>query len=164
MGVDLNLVPFIDFLSCLIAFLMIAAVWTQIHQLEIEQSIAPPDPNAPPPPVEPTPPLTIGIRADHYWVARKTAEAITVPKVGEAYDYAKLEELLNTDRATLPTEEMIIINTDDGVPYEEMVKVLDMSRKTEASGRPRYPKVLLAGQAPTAVLPPDAIRPAAAGG
>jgi len=40
---------------------------------------------------------------------------------------------------------MVIINTDDGVPYEEMIQVLDMSRKIG------YPKTLLAGGPP---LPP----------
>jgi len=149
MGVDLNLVPFIDFLSCLIAFLMIAAVWTQIHALEIEQSIAPPNPDTPPPDEPPTPPLTVGIRADHYWFARKAEEAVTIPKTGESYDYAKLEELMVKDHETFPDQEMVVINTDDGIAYEEMVKVLDLSRKIG------YPKTLLAGQAPS---------PAAAGG
>ena len=35
---ELNLVPFIDLLSCLISFLLITAVWTQISSLKVAQS------------------------------------------------------------------------------------------------------------------------------
>jgi biopolymer transport protein ExbD len=157
MGVDLNLVPFIDFLSCLIAFLMIAAVWTDIHSLAIEQSISPPDPNTPPPDEPPTPPLTVHIRADGHWIARKVEEGVNVPKMGETYDYTKVEELMEKDHTTFPTEDMIVINTDDGVAYEEMVKILDLSRKIG------YPKTLLAGGPPSAT-PAGVPAPAPAGG
>jgi len=149
MGVDLNLVPFIDFLSCLLAFLMITAAWNQIAAIEIEQSISPPDPNAPPPEKEPLPPLTVHVRADGHWIARKATEGVNIPRVGESYDYARLEEVMRKDRETYPKghpqeeeSNMIVINTDDGVSYDEMMRVLDMSREIG------YPKTLLAGGAP----------------
>jgi biopolymer transport protein TolR len=150
MMVDLNLVPFIDFMSCLIAFLMIAAVWTQIASLDVEQNIAPPNQDPPeiidPPP---PPPLTVHIRSDGTWIARKVEDGTNIPKLGEVYDYTKLEELMKKDHETLPAEELVIINTDDGVAYEEMVKVLDLSRKVG------YPKTLLAGGPPSAT--PDGV-------
>lgn len=34
---DLNLVPYIDLLTCMIAFLLIAAVWTQLSRLQVQQ-------------------------------------------------------------------------------------------------------------------------------
>src|SRR2546423_11186107 len=40
---ELNLVPFIDLLSCCIAFLLITAVWTQIAGLQVASSGGPPD-------------------------------------------------------------------------------------------------------------------------
>ena len=161
MMVDLNLVPFIDFMSCLIAFLMIAAVWTQIAALEVEQSVSnePPPPEAEPPPVPPVPPLTVHVKAEGHWIGRKVEEGIQVPKSGEDYNYVKLEELLVKDHETFPVEEMVIINTDDGVPYEEMIIVLDLSRKIG------YPKTLLAG-GPASALPADgaALMPSPGGG
>lgn len=141
---DLNLVPFIDFLSCLIAFLMIAAVWTQIASLDVEQNISnqdtPPEIVDPPPP----PPLTIHVRSDGHFICRKVEEGTNIPKVGETYDYDKLMELIEKDHEALPTEDMVVINTDDGVAYEEMMKVLDMTRQVG------YPKTLLAGGPPSA--------------
>lgn len=155
MMVDLNLVPFIDFLSCLIAFLMISAVWTQIASLDVEQNISPPDPNVIPPDPPPPPPLTVHVEADRHWVGRKVEEGVTIMKVGETYDYDKLRETIVKDHETYPTETMVVINTDDGVPYEEMIKVLDLTREIG------YPQTALAGGAPGTPEPTAA--PAAPG-
>src|SRR5258708_32455874 len=40
---ELNLVPFIDLLSCCISFLLITAVWTQIAGLQVASSGGAPD-------------------------------------------------------------------------------------------------------------------------
>ena len=37
LNAELNLVPYIDLLTCMIAFLLITAVWTQLARLKIEQ-------------------------------------------------------------------------------------------------------------------------------
>ncbi len=34
---ELNLVPYIDLLTCMVAFLLITAVWTQLARLEVQQ-------------------------------------------------------------------------------------------------------------------------------
>jgi biopolymer transport protein ExbD len=156
MMVDLNLVPFIDFMSCLISFLMIAAVWTQIASLDVEQNVAPPDPNVEIPDPPPPPPLTIHIRSDGHFICRKVEEGTNIPKVGETYDYKKLKELIQKDHETLPTEDMVVINTDDGLPYEEMMKVLDLTREVG------YPKTLLAGGPPSATPDGAGVVPGAA--
>jgi len=144
LNVDLNLVPFIDFMSCLIAFLMITAVWTEISALETEQNISQDPPTEPPPDPPPPPPLTVKVSAEGHYIGRKIDEGFTpIPKIGEDYDYKKLEELLNTDHTTYPSETMVVINTDDGVHYEEMIKVLDLTRKIG------YPQTLLAGGPPS---------------
>src|SRR2546430_3537368 len=41
---EINLVPFIDLLSCCISFLLITAVWTQIAGLQVASSGGPPGP------------------------------------------------------------------------------------------------------------------------
>ena len=37
LNAELNLVPYIDLLTCMIAFLLITAVWTQLARLKIDQ-------------------------------------------------------------------------------------------------------------------------------
>jgi len=154
MGVSLNLVPFIDFLSCILAFLMMTAVWAEISAIEHEQLVS----DAPAVPVEqdppPPPPMTIHVRADGYEFFRKPEEMKALPRIdstddtlraedGKQFDYAKLEELVTEDRKTFPDEKMVVINTDDGVPYEEMIRVLDMTRKHD------LPQSALAGGPPS---------------
>ncbi len=159
MMVDLNLVPFIDFLSCLIAFLMIAAVWTQIASIDVEQAISPPNPDVEIPDPPPQPPLKIHVRGDGMWIARKVEDGKQLPKIGEDQDWKQLKELIKADHDAFPTEQMVVINTDDGVPYEEMIKALDLTREFG------YPQTALAGGAPSTT--PDGVPAApapAAGG
>ena len=144
MMVDLNLVPFIDFLSCLIAFLMIAAVWTQIASIDVEQAISPPNPDVIIPEPPPPPPLTIVIHKDKIFICRKAEEGTHIPKIGEEQDWKKLKEMIKADHEAFPTEHMVVINTDDGQPYEEMIKTLDLTREFE------YVQTALAGGAPGA--------------
>ena len=42
LSADLNLVPYIDLLTCMVAFLLITAVWTQLATLQITQKGAAP--------------------------------------------------------------------------------------------------------------------------
>ena len=37
LNAELNLVPYIDLLTCMVAFLLITAVWTQLARLKIDQ-------------------------------------------------------------------------------------------------------------------------------
>lgn len=168
MGVDLNLVPFIDFLSCLLAFLMMTAVWAEISAIEHEQLVSDsPDLTVPPPDPPPPPPLTIHITTLGYQFFRKPEEMQILPKIpstdeklsddkGQQYDYTKLDELLKKDRETYPEEKMVVLNTDDGVFYEEMMKVLDLTRVYQ------YPQSAMAGGPPAEnpLAPPTPATPA----
>ena len=162
MMVDLNLVPFIDFMSCLIAFLMIAAVWTQIASIDVEQAISPPNPDVEIPDPPPPPPLTIALRAEGMATGRKAEEFKQLPKIGEEQDWKQLKELIKADHEAFPTETMVVINTEDGVPYEEMITALDLTREFG------YPQTALAGGPPSATplgMPPAApVGAPAAGG
>ena len=48
MDSEINLVPFIDLLSCLISFLIVTAVWTQIAALKVATGDAAPPEQSPP--------------------------------------------------------------------------------------------------------------------
>jgi len=132
MNAELNLVPFIDFLSCLIAFLMITAVWSEIAALDQEQAVS--NSNTPPEQTdkEPVPPLVVHISKDRVRAERKKDDPnnppIELAKVGDKQDLTKLREWLEKDKSTYPEEPMITIYTEDGVPYSDMMGVLDLSR------------------------------------
>jgi hypothetical protein len=81
LSADLNLVPFIDFLSVCITFLLLTAVWTQISAMQVDQAVQDPNQEPPPPPDEPpTPPLTVHIRSDGIWAGREVASGTEFPE------------------------------------------------------------------------------------
>lgn len=164
LNVNVNLVPFIDLLSALISFLIMTAVWNQTNLIEVEQGVNPnpPESDKPPDPDD-KPPIGIEIQKDGILIGRTLPERIQIPLVakgatsaatgnpaldekfctealqGQCYDYPKLEELIVEKRKEKPDEEMIIIMTDDGVWYQEMIRTMDLTRKLG------YPKTLLSG-------------------
>src|SRR5437868_8092484 len=77
---SLNLVPFIDLLSCCISFLLITAVWTQLARMDVSQKgqgAAGAESEKPP---EPTVTLTLFIDKDGYTFAKSTGESTSIPK------------------------------------------------------------------------------------
>jgi biopolymer transport protein TolR len=150
---ELNLVPFIDLLSCCITFLIATAVWIELSSMPVDQALS--DPNQPPPPPvdnPPPPPLTVHVRADGVWVGRKVEEGKNFSVVGESYDWTGVEAEIDTDRRQHPVDqdptfEQVVIVTDDGVEYQHMIHALDLTRKYE------YQKSLLGGGPPA---PPGA--------
>lgn len=122
---DLNLVPFIDLLCTTITFLLATAVWTQTEVLPVTQEVGTEliDDFR-----EAPPPLTLHIRADGAWLGRSVTEGQNYPLNGGAYDWEAVEAALKIDRDAFPDERMVIINTDDGVRYEHVVRALDLSR------------------------------------
>src|SRR5438105_7506190 len=90
----INLVPFIDLLSCCISFLLITAVWTQLARMNVTQKgqgAAGAEPDKPP---EPTLNLTLFIDKDGFTFAKSSGETTPIPMKGDDYDYDKLRQTL----------------------------------------------------------------------
>src|SRR5919201_5854052 len=80
---SINLVPFIDLLSCCISFLLITAVWTQLARMNVTQKgqgAAGSEQEKPP---EPTLSLTLFINADGYTFAKSSGETQDIPVKGD---------------------------------------------------------------------------------
>src|ERR1700704_3928414 len=100
---ELNLVPFIDLLSCCISFLLITAVWTQIAGLQVSSSGGPPEPQQK---QEETVGLKLLLTGRGYQPTQPGA-AVEIPKIspaagGAAFDRRSLAEKLKTLKASLP--------------------------------------------------------------
>jgi biopolymer transport protein ExbD len=121
---ELNLVPFIDLLSCCIAFLLITAVWTQIAGLQVASSGGPPDQQK----QESTIDVKLLLTDKGYSLAMAGA-AIDIPKVngkdGSAYDRKALSEKLKTLKASLPDQSAITVMPEDAVAYSDLVETVD---------------------------------------
>jgi biopolymer transport protein ExbD len=118
---ELNLVPFIDLLSCCISFLLITAVWTQIAGLQVASSGGPPDPQQK---VENTIDVRLLLGEKGYQLTMAGAN-LDIPKVNGVYDRKALQEKLKTLKTTLPEQTAITVQPEDSVAYADLVETVD---------------------------------------
>jgi biopolymer transport protein ExbD len=122
---ELNLVPFIDLLSCCISFLLITAVWTQISGLQVASSGGPPE--------QQQTQNTIDVKlvlTEKGYSLQMASGAIEIPKVPAkdgtlAFDRKTLGEKLKTIKTTIPDQTAITVQPEDAVAYADLVETVD---------------------------------------
>jgi biopolymer transport protein TolR len=124
---EINLVPFIDLLSCCISFLLITAVWTQIAGLQVGSSGGPPEPQQK---QEQTIDLKLLLTEKGYTISTPEG-ALEIPKVvvagGQAaYDRRTLGEKLKTIKTRLPEQTAVTVEPEDAVAYDDLVNTVDI--------------------------------------
>ena len=118
---ELNLVPFIDLLSCCISFLLITAVWTQIAGLQVASSGGPPDPQT-------KQEATVDVKlllGDKGYQLTVAGANIDIPKVNGVFDRKTLGEKLKTLKTSLPDQTAITVQPEDAVAYSDLVETVD---------------------------------------
>jgi len=151
---DLPLVPFIDFLLCLIAFLLVTAVWSQSSQIDTN-ALVPGQPVGPPPEQPKT--LHVEVR-DHAFELtwKQGATVINVNRVerrpvqvGDDVRYPELARRIAEEwqrfgdhrHANDPKLDRAVVHTSNVVEFGDLVAVLDAIRspRREAPGTTRVP-------------------------
>jgi biopolymer transport protein ExbD len=122
----INLVPFIDLLSCCLSFLLITAVWTQLARMDVSQK-GQGAAGASDEQHEQTVQLTVYVDKDGYTFAKSTGESTPIPLVNGEYDYAKLAEILVKTKTELPDKTDIAIKSDDSVIYSKIIRTMDIA-------------------------------------
>jgi biopolymer transport protein ExbD len=128
---ELNLVPFIDLLCSLIAFLLMTAVWSQIAALEVQQTAAGEAVEMP----KETLGLRVFVRESGFKVVGKDLES-DLP-----LDFSALQSLLADKHGAFPDEREVYVDVADKVPYDTMIKTMDTC--TSAG----FPSINLGGSA-----------------
>jgi biopolymer transport protein ExbD len=119
---DLNLVPYIDLLTCMVAFLLITAVWSQLARLEAHQK-------GQGQAGEDTPPekvfkLNVVVTSEGFnLVADQDQQPI--PKKGDQYDYEKLAGELKKIKDTHADKNDIQVMSEDTIKFEVLVRTMD---------------------------------------
>lgn len=124
--VHLNIVPFIDLLSCLTAFLLVTAVWTSLAQISIkpkgvarnsEQQLD----------VDEKIQASILIQETTIWVGlSRINEFRQVKKEGEDYNWKALREVLVEHKENhFADRESIEIAAEDEISYQTIISVMD---------------------------------------
>jgi biopolymer transport protein TolR len=123
----INLVPFIDLLSCCISFLLITAVWTQLARMDVTQKGQGAAGSTDEKPPENQVQLTLYVDKDGYTFSKSTGESTQIPMKGEDYDYGKLNEVLAKAKADHPDKTDISVKSDDSVIYSRIIHTMDVA-------------------------------------
>src|SRR4051812_12295053 len=100
LNVELNLVPFIDLMSCLTAFLLVTAVWVNIAQINIQPKGKTRD-QAQVQQDDEHVTLSVLVQSDRIWVGlSRVNEFQDIAKKGEEQDWEKLETTLKEHKAS----------------------------------------------------------------
>ena len=119
----LNLVPFIDLLSCCISFLLITAVWTQLARIDVNQK----GQGQAGEKTEETPPelkLVVVVDDSGYRISAG-GELTPIPKRGGTYDTVELTKKLGDFKREHQDKNDITIASDDAVKYDFLVQTMD---------------------------------------
>lgn len=133
-NVELNIIPFIDLMSCLVAFLLASAVWANLSQLDtraagkshlgVDEDHREPE-------------LSVLIEADEIWVGvSRLDEFERIPRGEAGHDWARLERALSDHKrsslfANTSTIQLAAESTRAApVSYQALVSAMDVARKS----------------------------------
>jgi biopolymer transport protein ExbD len=119
---DLNLVPYIDLLTCMVSFLLITAVWSQLARLEAHQK-------GQGQAGEDTPPekqfkLVVVVNDEGFNVVADQDQQ-PIPKKGTEYDYEKLGTELKKLKDAHPDKGDVQVASEDQIKFEILVRTMD---------------------------------------
>ena len=135
LNVELNIIPFIDLMSCLTAFLLVTAVWVNMSSLQIQPKGKARDV---PPCTEgcDDPQLSVLLDSDQIWIGiSRVNEFESIPKVNGQYDWQKLEERLKAQKASsffLDSKDIEIAAQStqaSPVSYQTLIAAMDIAVK-----------------------------------
>ncbi len=129
---ELNLVPFIDLLSCLISFLLITAVWTQVSAARVHPTSNVTDARVEEPPN--TIPLRIVLLEGGFRVVAGSNVISEIPKAAHStangasaasYDSNRLVQELKKVKEQYPGQRAVTVEAEDAVTYEDLIHTVD---------------------------------------
>jgi biopolymer transport protein ExbD len=134
-NIELNIVPFIDLMSCLTAFLLVTAVWVNIAQINIQPKgknrditqVQQDDEHVT---------LSVLVQADHIWVGlSRVNEFQDIAKKGDSQDWEKFETTLKEHKASAFFADRTDIEvagestTQSPVEYQDIIHAMDVAVK-----------------------------------
>src|SRR3954454_20665748 len=121
---DLNLVPYIDLLTCMVAFLLITAVWSQLARLEAHQKGQGQAGEETPP--EKIVKLQVLVNGEGFNLVAGDDQQ-PIPKKGDQYDFEKLGSELKKFKDTHPDKSDLQVASEDTIKFETLVKTMDIA-------------------------------------
>ena len=122
LNVDLNLVPYIDLLTCMVAFLLITAVWTQLARLQAQQKGQGQAGEDTPPVVQDKIVVIVSQEQFNLVVGQ---DQTPIPKKGSDYDFEKLAAELKKAKDTHPDKNDVQVASEDGIVFDTLIHTMD---------------------------------------
>ena len=134
-NVELNIIPFIDLMSCLTAFLLVTAVWVNIAQINIQPKGKTRD-QAQVQQDDEHVTLSVLVQSDRIWVGlSRVNEFQDIPKKADDQDWDKLETTLKEHKASAffadrsDVEIAAESTTAAPVKYQDIIHAMDIAVK-----------------------------------
>jgi biopolymer transport protein ExbD len=122
LNVELNLVPYIDLLTCMVAFLLITAVWTQLARLSASQKGQGQAGEETPPEMQTKIVVVVSQEQFNLVVGQ---DQTPIPKKGTEYDYEKLAGELKKAKDAHPDKNDVQVASEDQVVFETLIRTMD---------------------------------------
>jgi biopolymer transport protein TolR len=124
---ELNLVPFIDFLSVLISFLLVSAVWTQLSRINVATAH---EPGAETSLVAASnSPLVVTIQDSGFVIESGPLEKAQIAKRGGQLQMEGLFSQLQSLKSQNAERSQVKVLASAGVSYEQAIRVVDLCIK-----------------------------------
>ena len=120
LNAELNLVPYIDLLTCMVAFLLITAVWTQMARLTIDQRGEGTTEGAIGDPFR----VAVVVHDDGFNLIVGNDQKPLPLKAGEL-DYATLASELAAVKQSHPDRRDVQVISADGIVFDKLVRTMD---------------------------------------
>jgi biopolymer transport protein ExbD len=138
LNVELNIIPFIDLMSCITTFLLVAAVWVDIAQLEIRPAGRSREaPECLDPAGCDDPRLSVLLDGDEIWIGvSRVNDFQKIPNTAAGYDWVRLEDALRQHKASAFFEHATAIEiaadstAAHPVAYQALIAAMDVAVKT----------------------------------
>ncbi|MCS6900117.1 MAG: biopolymer transporter ExbD [Myxococcales bacterium] len=161
---EINMVPMIDLLMCLICFLLITAVWSTMARINADAQVpGPPDPNKPVEEQPPPPMMHVTIQEEKFIISWRKGNAVEstldVPRKPVTIGEGKRAQVRFPDLAEKiiaewnakgahrdPSDKKLdqaVLHCDNKTPYKEIIAVIDAiyqaKREFPGSNGKKYP-------------------------
>jgi biopolymer transport protein ExbD len=135
LNADLNLVPYIDLLTCMVAFLLITAVWTQLARLQAQQKGMGAAGEETPPELQVKIVVVVNQEGFNLVVGQ---DQTPIPKKGaDEYDFEKLATELKKAKDGHPDKNDAQVASEDTIKFDVLVRTMDTALQA------RFPDISL---------------------
>jgi len=144
---EINMIPMIDLLMCMISFLLITAVWSTMSRLNVDAQVPSQRNDVEVTPTEPEPMLHVSVQGDEFSLSWRKGTAVTVGPImvpkkptlvnagqpGEQIRYEELADKVKSEweangshrNSSDKKQDQAVLHCDNRTPFKEIVAVID---------------------------------------